>query len=191
MHRRTLPRSYAASAPKNGAVYLAEACPDNALLRTEVESLIAAFGHKPGQDFMEQPAFSLGIKMLSQEPEGKPNWPENRSDLIRSSSLLGKGGMGVKVLRSCARTVPSTAKSHLIFFSHRVYRLHMVKKTTRKEAQAVARLDDPNMCAVHGFEEHDGYAFIVMQRIDGETLASLIRIGTLKAEQISRLAVQI
>ncbi|HEX8087763.1 MAG TPA: serine/threonine protein kinase, partial [Blastocatellia bacterium] len=73
------------------AVYLEQACPDDATLRTEVESLIAAFENR--QEFMERPAFSLGMKMLSGEAAeeslvGKQIGP------YKIQRLLGRGGMG-------------------------------------------------------------------------------------------------
>src|SRR6185295_752268 len=167
------------------AVYLAKACPDNALLRTEVESLIAALGNR--QEFMEQPAFNLGMKMLSEEPEGE-SLAGKQIGPYKIQSLLGRGGMGEVYLAQDNLLDRNVA---LKFISHKLTDDTWSKRRLIKEAQAVARLDHPNICAVHGFEEHDGYDFIVMQYIEGETLASLVRKGTLKAEQISRLAVQI
>ncbi|MEK6335638.1 MAG: protein kinase [Acidobacteriota bacterium] len=46
-----------------------------------------------------------------------------------------------------------------------------LKKRLLKEAQAAARLDHPNICAVYDVNEADGFTFIVMQYIEGETLA--------------------
>jgi len=45
------------------------------------------------------------------------------------------------------------------------------KKRLLKEARAVARLDHPNICAVYEINEVDSITFIVMQYIEGETLA--------------------
>jgi len=39
-----------------------------------------------------------------------------------------------------------------------------------REAQAAAKLDYPNICAVHEVAEDNGRAFIVMTYVEGETL---------------------
>ena len=46
-----------------------------------------------------------------------------------------------------------------------------LKKRLRREAQAAAKLDHPNICAVYDVNEVDSLTFIVMQYIEGETLA--------------------
>src|SRR6266404_2669375 len=81
---------------------------------------------------------------------------------------LGAGGMGevylaldTKLDRKVAIKVlqpDSLAEEHL-------------KKRLLKEAQAAARLDHPNICAVYDVNEADSLTFIVMQYIEGETLA--------------------
>ena len=43
------------------------------------------------------------------------------------------------------------------------------------EAKAAAALDHPNICAIHEVGEEDDCVFIVMQYIDGESLADRIR----------------
>jgi serine/threonine protein kinase len=73
------------------AAFLAEACPEDTAMRAEVESLIAAFENQP--ELMEQPALSLGLKVLSGDPTeetlaGKLIGPYK---ILR---LLGEGGMG-------------------------------------------------------------------------------------------------
>ncbi len=46
-----------------------------------------------------------------------------------------------------------------------------LKKRLLREAQAAAKLDHPNICAVYDVNEVDSLTFIVMQYIEGETLA--------------------
>src|SRR4051812_13329559 len=46
-----------------------------------------------------------------------------------------------------------------------------LKKQLLREAQAIAKLDHPNICAVYDVNEADSLTFIVMQYIEGETLA--------------------
>lgn len=46
-----------------------------------------------------------------------------------------------------------------------------LKKRLLREAQAAAKLDHPNICSVYDVNEADSLTFIVMQYIEGETLA--------------------
>ena len=45
------------------------------------------------------------------------------------------------------------------------------------EARAIARLSHPHICALHDFGHHEGIDFLVMEFLDGETLASRLRNG--------------
>src|SRR6185295_19925956 len=46
-----------------------------------------------------------------------------------------------------------------------------LKKRLLREAQAAAKLDHPNICAVYDVNEEGPFTFIVMQYLEGETLA--------------------
>ena len=54
---------------------------------------------------------------------------------------------------------------------HPEFRDEHFKKRQLREAQAVAKLDHPNICAVYDVNEADSFTFIVMQYIEGESLA--------------------
>src|SRR6266480_3687397 len=100
---------------------------------------------------------------------------------------LGAGGMGevylaldTKLDRKVAIKVlqpDSLADDHL-------------KKRLLKEAQAAARLDHPNICAVHDVNEADSFTFIVMQYIEGETLAEKMDRQPLELNTALALAAQ-
>src|SRR6185295_17855127 len=46
-----------------------------------------------------------------------------------------------------------------------------LKKRLIREAQAAAKLDHPNICAVYDVDEAGSFTFIVMQYLEGESLA--------------------
>ena len=55
-----------------------------------------------------------------------------------------------------------------------------------REAQAAARINHPNIAVVHDVVEHDGRPFLVMEYVEGENLAAVLRrerpaIGTILA----------
>ena len=60
-----------------------------------------------------------------------------------------------------------------------------------REAQAAATLDHPNICSIHEIGEEDGISFIVMQYIEGETLAKRIIRQPLELTEALDIAAQI
>ena len=60
-----------------------------------------------------------------------------------------------------------------------------------REAQAVAALDHPNICAIYEVGEQDGRAFIVMQHIEGETLAALLKREPLTVSAVLSIAIPV
>jgi serine/threonine protein kinase len=103
-------------------------------------------------------------------------------------ALLGRGGMGEVYLAEDAQL---DRKIALKFLSSKYVDDAWANRQLIKEAQAVARLDHPNICAVLSLEHYDGHTFIMMQYIKGDTLASLIKTKRLEAKQVSPLAKQI
>ena len=83
-------------------------------------------------------------------------------------ALLGAGGMGevyrardAKLGRDVAiKVLPRAFTSH----PDRLARFE-------REARMLAALNHPNICAIYGFEQADGIRFLVLELVEGETLA--------------------
>jgi len=61
----------------------------------------------------------------------------------------------------------------------------------QREAKLLASLNHPNIAAIHGLEESDGTHFLVLELIEGDTLADRIKSGPIPAEEALKLALQI
>lgn len=166
--------------------YLSEKCSNDAALLTEVESLITAFESEA--NFLEEPAFSLGMNVLGHTVDR--DLTGEKIGFYEIKERLGGGGMGDVYLAEDTRLDRKVA---LKFLKGDFGDDKWAKRQFINEAQAVARLEHPNICAVHNIEEIDEHNFIVMQFVEGLTLAEFIseRAEDLSLEKILSIAQQI
>ena len=61
----------------------------------------------------------------------------------------------------------------------------------RREARGASALNHPNICTIYEVGSHEGHAFIAMEYLDGVTLKYLIAAGTLDAERIVAIGIQV
>jgi len=114
-----------------------------------------------------------------------PAAPDARLSNYRLDRLLGTGGMGSVYL---ARDLALDRDVAIKFISPEKAADATARHRLVREARAAAALDHPNICAVHEvIVEPDGRAAIVMQYIEGETLADTLRRGPLDV----RLAISV
>lgn len=108
-----------------------------------------------------------------------------RYEIVRR---LGAGGMGEVYLAEDKRL---NRKVALKFLPAKLVQDELAKRRLLREAQAAARLDHPNICSIHEAEEENGRSFIVMQYIEGETLATRIQRQPLELQESLEIAAQI
>ena len=60
-----------------------------------------------------------------------------------------------------------------------------------REARAISQLTHPHICTLHDVGEHDGTAFLVMELLDGETLADRLKKGALPVDEALKIGIQI
>ena len=106
----------------------------------------------------------------------------------RILSLLGAGGMG-EVYRArdskLGREVAiKTLTPEFARDPDRIARF-------QREAKLLASLNHPNIAAIHGLEESGGTNFLVLELVEGETLADRIKAGPIPVEESLKLALQI
>src|SRR5690349_24527224 len=61
----------------------------------------------------------------------------------------------------------------------------------RREARTASALNHPNICTIHDIDTDAEKPFIVMELLDGESLSTRLMRGTMPAEQIVSLGIQI
>ncbi len=66
-----------------------------------------------------------------------------------------------------------------------------LKQRFEREARAVSSLNHPHICTLHEIGEQDGTEFLVMEYIEGETLADRLKKGALPLDQALRYAIEI
>src|SRR5262249_19889113 len=102
---------------------------------------------------------------------------------------LGKGGMGV-VYRADDLTLGQPVA--VTFLPPRLADAPDRLAWFRKEVAAARRVSHPNVCRVYDIAEADGTAFLTMEFIDGENLASVVkRLGRVPEEKGIEIARQL
>jgi len=61
----------------------------------------------------------------------------------------------------------------------------------QREAKVLASLNHPNIAAIYGFEESDGNRFLVMELVEGDTLAERMKSSTIPIEECLQIGKQI
>ena len=61
----------------------------------------------------------------------------------------------------------------------------------RREARLASALQHPNICTIHELGEHEGQAFIVMERLEGVTVRELIEDGPMAPSRVVMMARQV
>jgi len=65
------------------------------------------------------------------------------------------------------------------------------KQRFEREAKAISGLNHPHVCVLYDIGHHDGIDFLVMECVEGETLAKRLEKGPLPLEQVLRYGEQI
>jgi serine/threonine protein kinase/Tol biopolymer transport system component len=104
------------------------------------------------------------------------------------TSQLGKGGMG-EVFRAKDQKLGRDV-------AIKVLPQEFARDTDRvarfqREAKLLASLNHPNIAAIYGLEESGGTSFLVLELVEGETLADRIKTGPIPVEESLKLALQI
>ena len=161
--------------------YLLRVCGDDTALHSRVLALVASY--EEGGEQLEQPA-----QILLATLTGRTLTPGTRLGSYEIISTLGQGGMGevyrardLKLRRDIALKILPKAFAD---DPSRLARFH-------REAQMLASLNHPHIAQIHGFEQEGGAAFLVLELVEGTTLAGRLREGAIPFEEAVRIARQV
>src|SRR5215468_3495857 len=153
------------------AALLAQTDPE---LRREIESLLA---HHTGGERLDQPAIQDAAELLDNSNIAALA-PGACLGPYRIESRLGEGGMGEVFRATDTRLGRAVAiKTAREQFSSRFER----------EARAISSLNHPNICTLYDV----GLNYLVMELVEGETIAALLKSGPVALKMALLYASQI
>ena len=103
-------------------------------------------------------------------------------------SPLGAGGMG-EVYR--ARDVRLDRTVAIKILKDREAQKADAKERFEREARTISSLNHPNICHLYDVGEQDGVSYLVMEFLDGQTLADRLYRGPLPLEQVLKYGIEI
>ncbi len=163
---------HAASVLPSGerAAFLRDAGDDEAV-RRDVESLLN--GATSGGGLLDGPALVSSADIVSDL--AATAMVGRTLGGYHLQTLIGAGGMG-EVYRARDQKLGRDVAIKVLppAFTSDADRLARFER----EARMLAALNHPNICAIYGFEHADGIQFLVLELVDGETLADRLRSRT-------------
>jgi serine/threonine protein kinase len=132
--------------------------------------------------------------MPEETPEGEPT--RLAVQLTKGTSVghyvivekIGAGGMGEVYL---AEDTQLNRQVALKFLSFHLCQDADCRTRFKREAQAAAKLNHPNIVTIHEVSEFNGRPFFAMEHVQGQSLRELIKAKELPIERVIELAIQI
>jgi serine/threonine protein kinase len=165
--------------------YLNSACGTDRALRSEVESLIVAH-EEAGSGFLAGAAGGI-FGLTASEIAVRPQLNESIAH-YKLLEQIGRGGMGVVYKAEDTRLRRFVA---LKFLPDEVSESAQALARFRREAEAAAALNHPNICTLYDIGEENSRAYIALEFLEGKTLDQVIRAGPIPLETQLSLAIEI
>ena len=164
--------------------FLASACAGDEMLQHEVESLLAEPASAYG--FLDGPVIAAATHLVS-DP-GASLLSGRRVGAYQVRERIGAGGMG-EVYRAHDTKLSRDVAIKILprLFTGDPERLARFER----EARVLASLNHPHIGAIYGLEDADGIRALVLELVEGETLAERIARGALPLRDALAIARQI
>ncbi len=163
--------------------FLQGACAGDEALRQEVESLLNQERRIGG--FLEQTAMHDAARDMMRRDESLVGRRLGHYEIL---AFIGRGGMGEVYKAKDTRLERTVAIKILAqdFLSGPQAKQHF-----HREAQTIANLKHPNICVLYDVGEIDGIDFLVMEYLEGVTLAERLKKHALPLAECVNIATQI
>ena len=171
--------------------FLRDACAGDTALESEVRSLLAA--DEQAGSFLDNPAIHAAARALAGDQEaietaGMALSPGSRLGPYEIAEQIGAGGMG-----EVYRAIDTNLARHVAI---KVLPEAVAADPDRlarfdREAKTLAALNHPNIAAIYGLERRDGTTALVMELVEGLTLADRIAHGAIPVAEALPIARQI
>jgi eukaryotic-like serine/threonine-protein kinase len=173
--------------------FLEQRCRGDEALRQELESLVS--WTETSSTFLEVNALELEARALARDHTHSPNTLSHALAIVGKTispyhvvEQLGLGGMGVVYKAKDTRLGRLIA---LKFLSESQTQSPDALERFEREARAASALNHPNICTVHDTGRYEGYPFLVMELLEGQTLEKRISNGPIPLDESMELAIQI
>jgi len=117
-----------------------------------------------------------------------PLFPGTHLGPYEITGLLGSGGMG-EVYRARDTRLERTVAIKIL--PRELSNDSIRKQRFEREAKTISNLNHPHICVLHDVGSQDGIDYLVMECIEGETLARRLEKGPLPLEQALKYGAQI
>ena len=172
--------------PAQRNAYLEQHYSADPSLRLDLDSLLAA-DEALRSSFLESPAVAQMVPDLA-IPRRKTLAPGTKLGRYQVVALAGSGGMG-EVYRARDTQLPRPVAIKVLpadLSSDPVRRSRF-----EREAHAISALQHPNICTLYDVGSQDGADFLVMEYLEGETLAARLLKGALSLDQTLRYGIEV
>jgi uncharacterized repeat protein (TIGR03803 family) len=169
--------------------YLKDACGGDDSLRSEVEELIALDSRAGG--FIETPALHLLARQEARALETSSGFrlePGARLGPYEILNALGAGGMGEVYSAHDVRLGRTVAVKIL---NPRMMDQAGFRERLEGEARAISSLNHPPICTIHDIGRDGDIDFIVMEHLEGQTLAQHLKTARIPYQDLLRIAIEI
>jgi eukaryotic-like serine/threonine-protein kinase len=171
-------------APEKRAAFLDSACNGDSELRREVESLIASH-EEAGSEFLGVAAPQVLDITSDFSATSRKSESVGPYKIIEE---IGRGGMGVVYKAEDTRLHRYVA---LKFLPEDLSRHPLSLARFRREAQAASALNHPNICTVHDIGQQGNTNYLVMELLEGQTLAASLAKGALPPERVVQYGIEV
>ena len=157
--------------------FVAEACQGDKELQREVEGLLD-----------QGDSTNTSLERPASEPVALRLGPGSQLGPYKIEDLIGAGGMG-EVYRARDTRLHRTVAIKLV--RPELARRADFRERLHREARAISALNHPHICSLYDIGEQDGLDYLVMEYVEGESVADALKRGPLPVEHALRFGAEI